>query len=822
MDQEKKDFFISYTGADRQWAEWIAWRLEEEGYSTILQAWDFHSSSNFVQKMQNALVNSDRAIAVLSPRYLQSAYCMAEWSAVFADDPTGEKGILIPVRIEACDLKGLHKAIVYIDLVRKKKQDAQSYLLQEIQHLIQKSRRKPKEEPTFPGEYKPEPRFPGSMPKVWNIPRRNPNFTGRDQLLQDMHASLTDGNHVSLTQQALYGLGGIGKSQMAIEYAYRYNTSYDYAWWVRAEEDSSIITDFTALATAMQLLEKDAEEQEVIIQAVRHWLNTHHGWLLIFDNARDAVTLRDYLPDGTGGHVLTTSRNPYWKAIGTPLGIDVWQQDEAIAFLKKRTGLDQKADAIALAKELGNLPLALEQAASYIDKSHISIAEYLKLFRTRRKELLNRTTPSTDYPKTIATTWVMTFEAIKDVPLASDIMFFSSVIAPDLIPKYLVKHALEVRLDDQENEGRAIDDLDFHNAIDALCSYSLITSDTDAFSIHRLVQAVSQDRMGPEATARYRKVMLQTLEDRFPPEGYNTPSCWPECEVLLAHAEKITEESAPSETMATLLNRMGGYYFGRASYAKAEPLDRRALAIREQQLDSGHPDVAQSLNDLALLLYYQGKYTEAEPLHRRALDIYEKQLDSGHLDVAESLNNLAMLLKAQGKYTEAEPLHRRALKIKEQQLGTEHPSVATSLNNLAVLYRNQGKYSEAEPLCRRALKIKELHLEPDHPSIATSLNNLAMLLKAQGKYSEAEPLYRRAFAIDEKALGSKHPGLAIELSNLADLLRAQGKYSEAEPLYRRAVQICEDVLGPSHPRTIKVKTNLAELLEEMNERGKKE
>ncbi|ACF47371.1 TPR repeat-containing protein (plasmid) [Prosthecochloris aestuarii DSM 271] len=782
MDQEKKDFFISYTGADQQWAEWIAWQLEKAGYTTVLQAWDFHAGSNFVQDMQTALEKVQRTIAVLSPRYLQSAYARAEWSAVFAEDPTGEKGILIPVRIEPCELKGLHKAIVYIDLVRKERKNAQAFLLKELQHVLEKSSRKPKQEPGYPGEFKPEPRYPGSLPDVWNIPRRNPNFTGRDQLLQDLHASLTDGNHTALTQQALHGLGGIGKSQLAIEYAYRYSTSYAHAWWIRAEEDASIITDYAALATALQLPEKDAEEQKVIIEAVRRWLNTHHGWLLVFDNVRDAASIRHYLPDGTGGHVLITSRNPDWRTIGRPLQVTVWERDESIAFLKQRTGQDQQenSDANELADELGDLPLALEQAAAFIEKRHITISEYLNLYRTRRKDLLDRTTPSDDYPDTIATTWVMAFEAIRDVPLASDLLFFSSIIAPDAIPKDLIKQALEQRVDDQDHEEQSIDELDFHDAIDALCSYSLISPDTDTFSIHRLVQAITQDRMGPEAIAHYRKEMLQSLLALFPEDAHNTPSCWRLCAELLPHAEKIIEKSDPSVNMATLLNNMGSYYHGRAFYA------------------------------------------EAEPLYRRALDIYEKQLGGEHPYVATSLNNLAELFRAQGKYGEAEPLYRRALGIDEKALGLEHPEVATDLNNLALLLDAQGKYGEAEPLYRRALDIYEKQLGGEHPYVATSLNNLAGLLYAQGKYGEAEPLYRRALLIREEQLGGEHPYVATSLNNLAGLLDAQGKYGEAEPLYRRALGICEQSLGASHPNTITMQNNLEVLLEKMKDSGDRE
>ena len=856
MDQEKKDFFISYTGADLHWAEWIAWQLEDAGYSTILQAWDFHSGSNFVQNMQKALVNARRTITVLSPRYLTSAYAQAEWSAVFAEDPTGEKGMLIPVRIETCELQGLHKAIVYIDLVRKDNDEAKSFLLEQVELVIKRKRQKPDQEPNYPGEYKSEPRFPGALPEVWNLPRRNPNFTGRDQILKELCVSLNEARSTALTQHALHGLGGIGKSQLAIEYAYRHNTSYDYAWWIHSEDDSSLITDYTALAKALNLPEKDVEEQEVIIQEVRHWLDTHNGWLLIFDNARDETSIRDYLPQASSGHVLITSRNPYWTTIGTPLNIDVWNRDESIAFLKKRTGQDDENGADALAEVLGDLPLALEQAAAYIETKHKSINEYQALFNFRRTELWNREQRPSDYPDTVATTWIMAFDAVQDVPLAKDLLLLCSIVAPDDIPKSLVTRALEYA-ENNDSDPVAIDSFDLDNAIAALYSYSLITSDTDTFTIHRLVQAVVKGRVGNEGTAYYRNVMLKVLCEQFPGGGYNNPSCWPACEQLLSHAERLTEEVTNNgvqwDETSTLLNNVGSYYYGRALYAKAEPLLRRALKINEKVLGSEHPHVATNLNNLALLLkaqgkndeaellyrrvlriderslapehpsvatnlnnlagllYTQGKYVEAEPLFRRALKINEKVLGPEHPSVATSLDNLALLLQAQGKNGEAEQLYRRALSILEKQLAPEHPSVGTNLNNLAGLLYTQGKNGEAEQLYRRALSILEKQLGPEHPSVATSLNNLALLLQAQGKNGEAKQLYRRALEINEKALGSEHPSVATSLNNLALLLQAQGKNGDVEPLYRRALKIREIVLGTLHPFTIRVRKNLERL-----------
>ena len=820
MDRKKKDFFISYTESDQTWAEWIAWQLEDAGYTTILQAWDFLSGSNFVHEMQMAMVNAHRVLAILSPQYLQSAYCKAEWAAVFADDPTGENGKLIPVRIKKCELQGLHKAIVYIDLVKKNQAEAKSFLLIQVQRVMTRKRQKPEHEPTYPGQYNPEPRYPGALPDVWkNVPKPNPNFTGRDQILQEIRTSVSEGKGIANTRLVLHGLGGIGKSQLAAEYCYRNSSRYDVVWWIRAEKEASLRSDYTSLASkdALDLPEQDAEEQDIIIRAVRHWLDTHHGWLLAFDNAWDAESIDKYLPDGMGGHVLITSRNSDWKSIGTPLNVGVWKRNESIAFLRKRTGQETTRNADALAQALGDLPLALEQAAAYIYTRHKSLAEYLELFESRRKQLWDREQPPIGYPDTVGTTWTMAFEAIDGIPYTRDIMLCCSVTAPDAIPKRLINDSLPLLLGN-ETTLVALDSMDFDDAVVALCSYSLITVDTDTFSIHRLVQVVAQDRMGQESTDRYQKVVLKVISEQFPQDGYTETTSWPECEMLLPHSlwvleHKMSDYDEELIDRVLLLNGIGTYYQGRAVFDESEPLLRRSVDICEKTLGEEHLYMALSLNNLAELLNDQGKYGEAEALYRRSLKIRESMLGAKHLDVAISQNNLGLLLQARGKYEEAGALYRRSLKIRESILGIEHLDVATSLNNLGLLQQAQGKYEDAEKLYLRSLKIRESKLDFEHLDVAKSLNNLGLLMQAQGKYEDAEKFYQRSLKIGESKLGAEHPDVAQSLNNLAESLRVQGNYIKAEPLFRQALKIWESRFGIQHPNVAATLNNLALLLQ---------
>ncbi|XYI00861.1 tetratricopeptide repeat protein [Sorangium sp. So ce1128] len=276
------------------------------------------------------------------------------------------------------------------------------------------------------------------------------------------------------------------------------------------------------------------------------------------------------------------------------------------------------------------------------------------------------------------------------------------------------------------------------------------------------------------------------------------------------HAQVATPSSDALEE-AERLNREVVALYGHGRFDAAISLAERVLALREKALGSEHPDVAMSLNNLALLYDTKGDYAKAEPLHQRALRIKEKELGSEHPDVATSLNNLASLYQTEGDYAKAEPLYQRALRILEKALGSEHPDVATLLDNLASLYFTKEDYAKAEPLFQRALRILEKALGSEHPDVATSLNNLASLYQTEGDYARAEPLFQRALRILEKALGSEHPNVAASLNNLAALYHSKGDYARAEPLLQRALRIREKALGTEHPDVATSLSNLAAL-----------
>ena len=538
-----KDFFISYTGADQQWAEWIALQLHYAGYTTIVQAWDFHVGGNFVLEMHRATTESSRTLAVLSQRYLDALFTNPEWVAAFAKDPRGEKRLLVPVRIEDFKPDGLFKALIYLDLVGLSESDAKKRLLTKIATTIQGLSAKPVKV-AFPGTASSSVskglRYPGTPPEVCNLPRRNANFTGRESILESLSTALQSGQKTAITQQAIYGLGGIGKTQLALEYAWRHSSAYDIVWWLRAEDASTLSSDYTALATKLNLPKKDAKRQVIVIEAVKEWLDHHSGWLLIFDNAREFGAISNYLPNAPSGHALITSRNQNWNnSFCTPLEIKVWSRDESIAFLQKRTGQSDDRAADALAKTLGDLSLALEQAAAFCVARQKSFAEYLDLFASRRAELWKREKHPDNYPDTVATTWSLAFRAVERVSWATDILNLCALFAPDAIPRTLMTKAL-TRYAKNKGVAEPVDTMQIDDAIEALSIYSLVKPETEQLSIHRLVQTVAQERMSPTAKEHYCVAAIKALCEQFPTDCRVKPACWPECAVLMPHVETLT------------------------------------------------------------------------------------------------------------------------------------------------------------------------------------------------------------------------------------------------------------------------------------------
>ncbi len=898
--EPKKDFFVSYSSADRTWAEWIDWQLKTEGYSTIFPDQGLGLGSNFAPKIDNIFKEARQVIAVISPHYLNALYGQLEWAVVLRQEATREHGNLVLVQVRECRhaLKSLISPIRFIDLVEQDESVARERLLTSIRESYGSSGSNGSVIVSHLPEDKAQQEFikkrlsflrQQGMMSEWqdfdmdgvesvvlplhNIPyQRNSFFTNREEILKHLHDALREGKATGFSQPlALSGLGGIGKTQIALEYAYRYRDEYYFILWAKADSYGSLVSDFVLMARVLRLPERNLQDYDQVVGAVKRWLQGNAHWLLILDNVDDLATASDFIPEGSKGDVLLTTHAHAMGTIAQCIIVDKMKPEDGAQLLLNRIepvaqgkALDMlsegnRAAAEKISREMDGIPLALDQAGAYIEKMRCNLADYLKSYSDskRRTELLKeRGTPTSTHLDSVTATWLLSFDNVsKANPAAADLLRLCALLAPEAIPEEIITHGTEYL--GPHLGPVAAKPFELDRAIEELRKFSLISrnADKNTLSMHSLVQEVLKSLMKDDEERRlWAERAVRAVNQIFPDEEF---SVWEQCERYSAQAKacadliKAWQMQFPEA--ARLLHEAGSFLFERAQYeqakalyeqtlairehifgpddlhvaasyndlawyyrtvgeyGQAEELFKHALAIRENQLGSDDPQVAQTLNDLAWLYYNRGRYSEAGPLYKRALEIREKVLGLNNPDVATSLNNLAWLYYTQGSYAEAEPLFQRALKIREEMLPPTHPNLATSMDNLARLYRTQGKYEQAEEFYQRALDIRRQALGPEHPDVALSLSGLALLYYSQGRYEEAEGLYQQTLAMQMKALGAKHPHIARTLNNLGRLYRAQGRYQQAEESHLQALAIRERMLGPEHPDVAQTLNNLARL-----------
>src|SRR4051794_11368692 len=420
------DFFISHAGRDIGWAEWLGWQLQQAGYSVELDVWDWAPGQDFVVRMEAALERADRLLAVCTEAYFVSAFGGAELRAAFARNAVAD-GRIVPVLVEPATLPPLYAPLIHVDLTGLDEAAAADRLRRRL------AGGRPTSTPPFPraGPVSTDrPGFAGALPEVWKVPSRNPRFTGRDGMLAELRRRLHAGEG-TLVVQALYGLGGVGKTQLATEYAHRFAADYDLVWWIDAEQPVLIPEQLATLAARLGLPPGPTVADTV--ERVLAELRMRDRWLLVFDNAERPADIADYRPDGPG-HVLITSRNPGWGGLGGRLEVDVLTRAETIALLRARIPALDAELADKLAAELGDLPLAAAQAAGYLEQTDLPPADYLRRFRTHRTTVLARG-EVVGYHGRIDTTWALSLEQLRrEDPAAVRLLELAAFLAAEPVP----------------------------------------------------------------------------------------------------------------------------------------------------------------------------------------------------------------------------------------------------------------------------------------------------------------------------------------------------------------------------------------------------
>ncbi|MFD5899412.1 FxSxx-COOH system tetratricopeptide repeat protein [Streptomyces sp. NPDC060366] len=843
MTDTTQRFFVSYAGPDRAWAEWVGWQLKRAGHQVELDRWDWQTGDDFVQKMNLALDGADAVVALFSKNYFTTErWTRDEWSATVAT-----RGRLVPVAIEALsddDVPALLRNRLYQGLHGLDEPAATAALLEAVHGPVP-----PVGPVAFPGAVSPNsdtepdphrPRLPSSvgLPKVWSVRRRNPDFSGREAEMAGLRAGLFSGHQAVV--QVLHGMGGIGKTQIVLEYAHRFASQYDLVWWIDAEQADQLAVRYTELADRIGIA-KSGAGSEANARALLQHLRTRHRWLLILDNADQPDQVEPWLPEGPG-HTVITSRNPDWHGIAHQSDLDVFTRADSNAYLKSRIPGITTGQADLLARDLGDLPLALAQAAGVL-RSGMSLDRYRQLLTTNTARLMQESDVR-DYPAPLAATVNIAATRLTDDghPDATALLRLGAFLGPDPIPTAWLE-TVRPRL--TTIPGDPDDPMWLRNALQHLGRFGLARTDFDTFQIHRLTQAILRTQPSPDHAAAICDDVTTALAAVNPGDP-QVPADWPTWASLTAHLATphvTTAVAGQPDLRATLLKaahfliRSGlpraahglattlhepwstdlgpdhpdtltcAQYLAHASvdlgnYAKARSIIEDTYVRRRRILGEDHPDTLHSANDSGTTLAYLGEYVEARRMHEDALARRRRVLGEDHPDTLSSTSNVAATFSELGEYAEARRMHEDALARRRRVLGEDHPDTLSSTSNLASTLHALGKHAEAHRMHEDTLARRRRVLDEDHPDTLNSVGNLAGTLYALGKYAEARPMEEDVLARRRRLLGEDHPDTLNSASNLASTLHALGKHAEARQMHEDTLARRRRVLGEDHPDTL--------------------
>ncbi|HLJ99414.1 MAG TPA: FxSxx-COOH system tetratricopeptide repeat protein, partial [Streptosporangiaceae bacterium] len=687
----RADLYLSYVPEDRMWADWIAGVLGQAGFRVLRQG--ISAGAIARDEAHRGTESAGRTIAVVSTAYLRSPQARGVWESLAASDPAGTSRRLIPVRVGEVALTGPFGDRTVVDLTRRDAAGAREDLLRALGHVPETV-----EHPLDPAVR--EPRFPRAIPPVWNVPTRNAAFTGRNEVLEKLRDQLAGAGTAVVLPIALHGLGGVGKTQVALEYAHRYMADYDLVWWVSAEQRELVNIRLAELASKLSLRVGDnvTEAAQNAVDALRRGL-PYRSWLLIFDNADALEELEPYLPGGSG-HVLVTSRNPIWSRVAEPVEIDVFARAESIEHLRRRVPTLSDADASTVAEKLGDLPLAIEQAAAWLAETGTSTAAYVDELDTQLASVLELGQPA-DYPQPVGATWRVSFDRLRaQSPAAARLLELCAFFAPEPVSLRLLysdemMKAL-VPLDDRLKERIVLGHI-----IRQITRFALAKVDqgSNSFQVHRLVQAVVQARMNEDERNEAAHEVHRVLVGARPRQGdTDDPENWPRYDWIWPHLiPSRAEECNEEETRQLLIDRVR-YLWKRGEYGDGLEIGRRLAARWREQLGEDDRQTLYLRFHVANILRSQGRFADAKDEDEDVLQRQRETLPAGHPHILQTTGSLAGDLRGLGEFARSLEMDREAYESLKDIFGEEHPSTLSAANNVAVDLRLVGKYFQAREL----------------------------------------------------------------------------------------------------------------------------
>ncbi|MFI6685074.1 FxSxx-COOH system tetratricopeptide repeat protein [Streptomyces sp. NPDC050485] len=810
---------LTYVAEDQMWADWLDSVLTMTGFHVV--PIDVRTPQAAAAEAQFTSGAGYRVIPVVSQSYLNTERARSFWETGAGLDASGGRRQILPVRVGDVRLSPPLSSRGVIDLVRLDEPDAAAALLQALDRA---------EAATALPAGPVGPRYPGSVPKVWNVRPRHAWFTGRTSVLERLRDQLRgDSRSAERFPQVLYGLGGVGKTQVAREYAHRFRADYDLVWWIEAEQPDRVVSSLAELAAEMDLRAGDvvAEAATAALQALRRGA-PYSRWLLIFDNVEDLDRALKLLPEETEpipgetyGHILATCRNKPASTQVEAIEVEVFTRAESVEHLCRRVTKLPAADADRVADAVGDLPLAVEVAAAWLAETATPVDAYVEQLREQSTKVLSLGKPE-DYSEQIGATWNISISRLRDesraaVRLLELCSFFSAepismrLIGSDSMFESLLPYDPDLR--ERYMLGKVIQTLN---------RFALAKVDPadSSIQVHRLVQAAVRAGLSDEEADTAKHEVHRILAEARPVEGVdrdnpvNDPKSWPSFELIWPHLSASGIADCDEEKVRQLMVDRIRYLLKRGELESARVLGTQLNKTWTREL--GENDL-QTLNirfELANALRAQGKYQDAramdeDTLARQISVLHKDHPGDDHPSILITTGSLAADLRALGRFDEALTRDLRIYHGLRQIFGENHPRTLIAANNLAIDYRLSGDSEAARRLDEETVERRSALLGDDHPFTLTTKGHLARDLRESGEYVASVQVLREVVAAFERVLNADVPEALRTAKSLAVSLRKAGHPHEAKRLTEETYNRYRGRYGTKAPDALACCLNLA-------------
>ncbi|MEU9311690.1 FxSxx-COOH system tetratricopeptide repeat protein [Streptomyces sp. NPDC048256] len=797
---------ISFAGFNRAWAAWIGDRLERRGLRVVFQRWDSPADVPLVDLLRHLKMAEGRILVLVSEWYFQlGPRTREEWNAALGEVVGPDPSRFAAVSVTTASVPTAAAVLAPVELINVGADEAERRLLDRLGLPAGPL-------PQTASVERRAPRFPASMPEVWGgVPRRNTRFTGRESLLNDAYHQL-QGAAPGAGVVTFHGMSGVGKTQLAAEYVYRFGSEYDVVWWVNAEKRVTYRRLLAELAPKLGL--RTGQEYGERLRAVRDSLrrgDPFARWLLILDGADEPDQIWDLVPTGPG-HVIITSRNPEWSEHNSMLlEVPVYARDESVAFIRRRAPRLAEPEADLLAEALEDLPLLLDQTAGWLNDSDLSVEEYIGLLEGGIDQDVVKV--SADFPLAFQTAWSILLNKLREtVPESVDLLRLCTFFAPGFIPVRLLKEMPSGDLPEQI--ARLLNDpLLWNKAISQLRQYSVVrleshetlgdevVSSGESLYLHRMVHQIVQKDMPDADRAEFIDVVRRALAAADPRRPTDT-RLWQRYADIVPHLKYADVlNSRDSGVQGLVLNCLRYMYFS-GEYVAGIKLGERAMESWRSLLGESHPRIWELTFHYVNVLRAGGEYARTEALNRAAVDQLREERGAQDLEHLRFASGLAADLRGLGRYEEALELSRWSQLAYHELLGEQDSRTLNARNNVAVSLRLLGAYPEALDIDRQVMEARRLVLKGRHPWTLDSQISYSIDLRLLGRYTEAESIQAQSVRDNAIVMGDSNPQTLKAEYNLALCHYRNGDRARAGELFSTVLENGERVMGETHPWTL--------------------